>query len=48
MGATQSLGFGNIQIGHHANFNATSGTALDFFLIALQDIECAAAYGAHA
>ena len=47
MGGTQSLSFGNIQIGHHANFNATSSTAFDFFLIALQYIECATAYGAH-
>ena len=48
MGGAQSLGFDNVQIGHHANFNAASSTSFDFFLVALQHIESTTAYGAHA
>ena len=37
-----------VQIGHHDNFNAPPGAALDFFLIAAQHVESAAAHGADA
>ena len=35
----------SVEVGHHGDCNATSGTAKDFFLVALQHIEHTAAYG---
>ena len=37
-----------IQISHHGDLNATSGTAGNFFLVATQNVERAAADGAYA
>jgi hypothetical protein len=38
----------HIQIGHHGDFDAAPGAALDFMLVALEHVERAAAHGAYA
>ncbi|EWS65311.1 hypothetical protein Y695_01444 [Hydrogenophaga sp. T4] len=46
--ADDALRTRHIKIGHHGDFNATASAALDFFLVALQHVERAAAHGAYA
>ena len=44
----QLPGARGVQIGHHRDFDAAAGAARDFFLVALQYVECAGADGADA
>ena len=37
--ANQFLRTGDIEVGHHGDFNTTTGTAFDFFLVALQHVK---------
>ncbi len=46
--ADDALGAGHIEVGHHGDFNAATCTTADFFLVALQHVERAAAHGAYA
>ena len=45
---THGLGFGNIQISHHGDFDGSASTTLDFRLISIQHIESATAHCTHA
>jgi len=42
------FGAGHVEVGHHGDFNATARTAGDFFLVAFEHIERAAAHGTDA
>ncbi len=44
----QGLGTRNIEVGDHGDFNPAASAAGNFFLIALEDVECAGADGADA
>ena len=46
--AHHGLRAGHIQVRHHADLDASSGTALDFFLVAGQHFKGASADGADA
>jgi hypothetical protein len=43
-----TFGTRHIEIGHHRDFNASTCTALDFFLVTFEHFERAAAYSANA
>ena len=46
--AHDGLGALGVEVGHHGDLDAAAGAALDLFLVALQDLEGAAADGADA
>ncbi len=41
--ADHFAGAGSVEVGHHGDLDATAGAALDFFLVALEHLEGAAA-----
>ncbi len=48
MSPTIGLRARGVEVGHHRDLDAAAGAALDLFLVALQDVEDAAADGADA
>jgi hypothetical protein len=48
MSAYDTFGARHIEIGHHRDFNATTGTTFDFFLVTVEHFKRAAAYSANA
>jgi hypothetical protein len=48
VGTDDALGTCHIKVSHHGDFDTAAGTALDFLLVALEHVECAASHGANA
>ncbi len=48
LGADDGLRARRVEVGHHGDLDAAAGAALDLVLVALQDVEDAAADGADA
>ncbi|MCY1545474.1 hypothetical protein D9M68_814200 [compost metagenome] len=46
--AHDGLGARGVEVGHHGDLDATTGTPANLFLVALEHVERAAAHGAYA